>query len=122
MLSFNGTDAYRAVLDFWGRNAGTLPEPARRAMLDALAGSDMLTSIIGAMDALYAARADLGEPGINLLGGLARFVADNNFHGKGIRAAQIAGVAARIAGGGNPEAEGDPEVDAAFAADLSRKD
>lgn len=115
MLTFTGTDASRAIIDYWGAHSGELPEHVHSALAAALGELDPLGRIIAAMEALYAARTDLGEPGIELLGGLARFVGANGFYGKGFRAGEIAGVVARIEGGGDPQAEGDPDIDAGFA-------
>jgi len=115
MLTFTGTDASRAVIDYWGAHSSELPEQIHSTLAAALGELDPLGRIISTMEALYAARADLGEPGLELLDGLARFVGANNFYGKGTRAAIIAGVTARIAGGGAPMIEGDPEIEPQFA-------
>lgn len=110
----NVIQASRAIVAFFGM--ANLPAPAREKLTEALVGGDAVGTIITAMEALYAARADLGAAGIELLDNLARFVGAHNFYGKAGRAAQIAGVTARIAGGGEAEAEGDPEPDRPFAA------
>ena len=116
MLTFSGTDANRAIVAYFGAHSATLPEHTREKLTEALVSSDALGAIITTMEALYAARADLDEAGIDLLGGLARFVGANNFYGKGQRAALIAGVAARIAEGGAAELPDDPAIEAGFAA------
>ena len=116
MLTFSGTDANRAIVTFFGAHSGGLPDYTRDKLTEALVSSDALGAIITTMEALYAARADLDEAGIDLLGGLARFVGANNFYGKGLRAALIAGVAARIADGGAPELADDPAIEAGFGA------
>lgn len=118
MLTFSGTDANRAIIDYWGAHSGELPAHIHSSLAAALGAHDQLGRIIAAMEALYAARADLGAPGLDLLGGLARFVGTNNFYGKGMRGSVIAGVAMRIAEGGAAEGEGDPESDADFAAPV----
>ncbi|MCX9146629.1 hypothetical protein [Erythrobacter sp. WG] len=116
MLTFSGLDANRAVLTFFGAHAAALPDHTREKLSEALAGADWLGGIITALEALYAARADLPAEGVELLDGLARFVSANNFYGKAHRAAQISGVARRIARGGNAEAAGDPKVEPGFEA------
>jgi len=116
MLTFSGTDANRAIVAFFGAHSAALPDHTRAKLTEALVSSDGLGAIITAMEALYAARADLDADGIELLGGLAHFVGAHNFYGKGQRSALIAGVAARIAGGGEAEAESDPAIEAGFAA------
>lgn len=113
---FNVTEANRAIVAFYGAQAASLPSHTREKLTEALVGGDPVGTIITAMEALYAARADLDEAGVDLLDGLARFVGLHRFYGKGGRAALIAGVTARIAGGGEAEAEGDPEADRPFAA------
>ena len=116
MLTFSGTDASRAVVAFFGTHAPALPDHTRDKLTQALAGTDWIGGVIGAFEALYAARADLPAEGIELLDGLARLVSATNFYGKGIRAAQISGIARRIAEGGPAEAEDDPAVAAGFEA------
>jgi len=115
-MNFHGTDANRAIVAFFGANMAALPDHTRDKLTEALVSPDALGAIITTIEALYAARADLGDAGIELLDGLARFVGANNFYGKGVRAALIAGVAARIADGGAAEAEGDPAIEAGFEA------
>ncbi|MCU0946821.1 MAG: hypothetical protein MUF47_01005 [Porphyrobacter sp.] len=115
-MNFHGTDANRAIVAFFGAHSAALPDHTRDKLTEALVSPDALGAIITTTEALYAARADLGEAGIELLGGLARFVGANNFYGKGLRAALIAGVAARIADGGAPELTDDPAIEAGFCA------
>ncbi len=108
-MTFTGLDARTALITFYGAHAAQFPQLA-----EVVSKTDLLGSIIEGMELLYSLRADLPEDGIALLDGLARFVSANNFYGKGMRAGLISGVAARIASGGDAEAEGDPVVDAAF--------
>ncbi len=115
-MNFHGTDANHAIVTFFGTHSAKLPEHTRSKLAEALVSSDALGAIISTMEALYAARADLDDAGAELLGGLARFVGQHNFYGKGMRAALIAGVAARIASGGVAEDDGDAAVEDAFAA------
>lgn len=105
-----------AIVTFYG--SASLPDATRAKLAEAIA-SGGLQAIITAMEALYAARADLDEAGIELLDGLARFVGQHRFYGKGERAALIAGVVARIAAGGEAEEEGDPALEAAFTPPVS---
>lgn len=109
MLTFYGSDARTALISFYGSHAAAFPQ-----LLDVVTGTDMLASIIEGMEALYAWRAELPEDGIELLDALGRFVSAHNFHGKAVRAGAIAGVASRMAAGGDAVAEGDPDVDPAF--------
>lgn len=110
MTTFSGLDARTALIAFYGRHAADFPQ-----LTAIIVRTDFLGTIIDGMEALYAVRGDLPEDGLDLLEGLARFVAANNFYGKALRAGQIAGVAARIAGGGAAEAEGDPESEVSIA-------
>ncbi len=114
MQTFHGTDANTAIITFFGANMASLADHTRSKMVEALAKNDLLGTVITSMETLYAARADLNDEGLELLDGLARFVSGNNFYGKGIRAAQIAGVATRILAGGPAEAKEDPEVEDGF--------
>jgi hypothetical protein len=114
MTDFTGIDAHHAVINFWGAHAATLPEHVRTKFAEVMGGQGMLDRIIGAMEALYAARASLNEDGVELLGGLARFVSANDFHGKALRAGSMSGVASRIKNGGDAEKTGDVEIDAMF--------
>ena len=116
MIAFTGTDANRAIVAFFGAHAAGLPEQTRDKLTEALTSSDGLGAIITSMETLYAARADLPAEGIELLDGLARFVSANNFYGKAHRAAQISGVAMRIASGGKVEVGADPEIEAGYEA------
>ena len=116
MFTFSGLDANTAVLSFFGTHAAELPDHTRTKLTEALGGSDWLGGIITAMEALYAARENLPAEGIEMLDALGRFVSANNFYGKAHRAAQISGVAKRIARGGNAKATGDPKVEPGFEA------
>lgn len=116
MMTFTGIDANRAIIAFFGAHSATLPVHSREKIAEALAGGDALGAIVTTMEALYAARGDLGEPGLDLLDGLARFVSANNFYGKAMRAAQISGVAMRMMQGGEAEALGDPAIEPGFEA------
>ncbi|MFA5989674.1 MAG: hypothetical protein WC803_08725 [Sphingomonas sp.] len=114
MLTFSGTDANRAIVAFFGARSAALPDHTRYKLTEALGTTDLLGTIIATMEALYAARGELPEEGIDLLDGLARFVSANNFYGKAHRAAQISGVAIRIVSGGNAEEFGDPITENGF--------
>jgi|GEM_PF-1420152 len=115
-MPFTGTDANRAIIAFFGEHSSTLPDHTREKLTEALVRNDALGAIITTMEALYAARGDLAEGGLDLLDGLARFVGANNFYGKGLRAAQISGVAMRMMQGGEAEALGDPAIEPGFEA------
>ncbi|WP_086619287.1 hypothetical protein [Erythrobacter tepidarius] len=83
-------------------------------MIEIIAEPDWLGSVVKGIEYLYARRADLTPDGLALLRDLAQFIATHHFYGKGVRCAQIAGVAARIIEGGPAEDQGDPEIDSAL--------
>ena len=111
MPEFTRMDSHAAIVSFWNEQGEALPRDLRQTLQSVIAGADARAAIIAGMEALYAARGQLTEEGTALLGGLARFVAEKNFYGKGARASQIAAVADRIAAGGEAEAGGDPPTE-----------
>lgn len=112
-MNFHGFDANQAVIAYWGSHSTELPEFVRNRVAEKIAKGG-LQQLDGALEGLYSARTNIGEAGLELLGGLADFFARNGFMGKGLRAGQIHGVAARIIANGPAEDEGDPEVDLEF--------
>lgn len=114
MTEFTGTDAARAIIEYWGEHAAVLPTGIRTKLSDILVQTDTLARIIKGMEAFYAVRGELNPEGLELLGKLARFVGLHNFYGKGERAALIAGVVTRIENGGDAELESDPVIDSEF--------
>lgn len=115
MHKFHGTDANQAIVTFFGLHSQALPEHTRTKVMEAVARGG-LDAVIETMEALYAARGHLNTEGLELLEGLAHFVSDYKFYGKGMRGAQMSGIAIRILDGGLAEEEGDPEIEAGFDA------
>lgn len=110
MTNYSGLDARRALITWFGANAADHPD---LAMI--VSKPDWIASTIEGTEYLYAHRARLDPAGLELLEDLARFISSRGFWGKAERMAAIAGVAARIARGGDAETASDPELAAQFA-------
>ncbi|MFA6219582.1 MAG: hypothetical protein WC692_07355 [Erythrobacter sp.] len=44
MIDYTGMDASIAIVDYWGLHAADIPDPAHRALRDAIAGRDALAN------------------------------------------------------------------------------
>jgi hypothetical protein len=74
----SGPDAKTAIIDYFSRKGGSLPELTRQKMLEAIASSNQAENIVFPMEALYAASSSLDDEGKELVAALAEFVAEIN--------------------------------------------
>lgn len=109
MTTFSGFDANQAIVNFFGMHSSALPEEHRQFMLEAIAGRDLLRTIIITTETLYAARGseNFPEEGVALMGQLGLFIEANDFYGMAERARSIVAVSERIRGEGDAVLETD---------------
>ena len=82
MIPFDTLAAAKSGLTMFLMTKGaTLADPLREHLAAALASPSPVDMLVQSMEALYAARAELGAEGKTVIGSLAGFIMANGWHG-----------------------------------------